>query len=486
MSATFVPSKYQQDVFDWIRQGSGDAVINAVAGSGKSTTIKKGAKLIPATSQALMVAFNTHTADHLRKTWDGADNIDFKTCHGLGYSAIAFSLPKGVRVNVQQYKYADIAKTIFQENKEANDFAHLMEKVRLALVDASDVEAVWSTVYHYGLEDSVTGDMISRLPMALKAGITLSKQGVIDFADMLWIPHVLDLSPRKFDWVFVDECQDLSKAQLELVLKARKNGGRMMFVGDPFQSIYGFAGADCESFDNIVHSLNATELPLSTCYRCPTKVIDLAKQIVPHIEAVEGAPEGIVGYLDQAELADKTQSGDLILCRLTAPLIKECIKMIRNRKAATVRGRDIGKSLTAIVKKVVRLHGRFDPDALVIWSATEQEKIQRKPHHESALEGHNDKVAGILACYEAFGAESTQAFIAEIEALFSDKLTAVVLSTVHRAKGLENERVFILKPEKLPLTWKGQKDWEAKQEMNLKYVALTRAMCEIHFVQSEV
>jgi DNA helicase II / ATP-dependent DNA helicase PcrA len=58
----------------------------------------------------------------------------------------------------------------------------------------------------------------------------------------------------------------------------------------------------------------------------------------------------------------------------------------------------------------------------------------------------------------------------------------VLLSTVHRAKGLEAERVFLLYPDKLPLQWENQQAWELRQEMNLKYVALIRAWAELYFV----
>jgi superfamily I DNA/RNA helicase len=57
-----------------------------------------------------------------------------------------------------------------------------------------------------------------------------------------------------------------------------------------------------------------------------------------------------------------------------------------------------------------------------------------------------------------------------------------MLSTAHKSKGLESNRVLILLPNKLPLTWVNQLDWQLKQELNLKYVALTRARKELVFI----
>lgn len=474
------PSKYQKAIYEWVKSGEGDGVIDAVAGSGKSTTLLEISKLVHGT--VVFLAFNSHNAKALQtKVGQGAD---CKTIHSLGYGAVSRWV-KPARVNVQEYKYRDIAATMFEDKKEATDFAGLCDKTRSTLTNATDVDAVWEMIGHYGLDD-ITPAMIASLPIALQTGRTLAKQGCIDYTDMLWIPHVENLRPYRYQWVLVDEAQDLSAAQLALVMKARDLGGRMVFVGDPFQSIYGFAGADCDSFQNIKNLVKPTELPLSICYRCPSSHIELAKRIVPHIEARPGAPEGVIAHIPEAKLGENVREGDLVLCRLTAPLIKECIKLIRQRKPARVRGRDIGKNLTSIVKKAAKANrGVFNEEALERYAAGQREKLMRRKNSESALEALEDKVMGLQACWEEFGNGSVQNFCDEIENLFSDGRASVTLSTVHRAKGLEEKRVFIVKPEKLPLTWKGQQDWEFTQEMNLKYVAYTRATEELYFVDSE-
>ena len=71
-----------------------------------------------------------------------------------------------------------------------------------------------------------------------------------------------------------------------------------------------------------------------------------------------------------------------------------------------------------------------------------------------------------------------------INRLFTDEKVenAVMLSTAHKSKGLEANRVLILLPNKLSLTWQNQLDWQLKQELNLKYVALTRARKELVFI----
>jgi superfamily I DNA/RNA helicase len=71
-----------------------------------------------------------------------------------------------------------------------------------------------------------------------------------------------------------------------------------------------------------------------------------------------------------------------------------------------------------------------------------------------------------------------------INKMFTDDKVenAVMLSTAHKSKGLEANRVIILLPDKLPLKFPHQQRWQEVQEMNLKYVAITRARKELIFI----
>src|SRR5690606_35186416 len=111
--------------------------------------------------------------------------------------------------------------------------------------------------------------------------ICKSQKMIVDFDDMIWFPFVYRLNVGKYDVVFVDETQDLNAAQIAMVYSAIKIDGRIIAVGDPFQSIYQFRGADSEAIPNIIKKLSAKTLPLSITYRCPKKVVALAKEIVP-------------------------------------------------------------------------------------------------------------------------------------------------------------------------------------------------------------
>ena len=299
------------------------------------------------------------------------------------------------------------------------------------------------------------------------------------------------LQPPEQDFVFVDEAQDLNAAQLDLVLKCRAPGGRMVFVGDSQQAIYGFSGADAESFWTIQQRTGAQVLPLSICYRCPRRhIVELAQPLVPQIEPAPWAKEGIIETISDDQALEILAPGDLVICRLTAPCIEMCIRLIRNRRGARVEGKEIEKQLTDLVQAIAEMDGftypRFSAFLQRYHEAQEQRLQQRGESASAMIESLADRVSAVQALYDGFPqAQDVEALCREIKKLFNEQTGVVTLSTVHRAKGLENPRIFILRPDKLPLVWSGQRDWEYEQERNLQYVAYTRAKEALYFIESD-
>lgn len=490
----FVPSHYQAQVFTWARSGKADAVIKAVAGSGKTRTLKElGFILCEDPALAIMaIAFNNHSVNALVEAFKGT-SVVAKTLHSVGRGAIVqtWGNPK-----LDEDKYRKLIRNLTDRQKDMTferkvEVGSALEKmtnlVRCTLTNPHDAVALVALCGHHNIEldefvIAHVGDLIDGGNLkALKA------PHIIDFTDMVYLPWRYDMDVvQKADWVLVDEAQDLNKAQRLLAFKLRKPNGRMIFVGDPRQAIYGFAGADAESFEAIQEETGAIILPLSICYRCPSSVLDLARRIVPEIEDRSNAPKGLVEYHRPEDLHKLVRSGDLILCRMTAPLLVEAIHLIRRKIPAQVRGRDIGKDLTLTLDKIAsRAGGDFkyeDLEELIEdWADEQEHMLMRRHAEETQFKMLADKVECLIVCLSNFPeAHSIKQLDAEIDALFADKEKVVWLSTVHRAKGLENPRVFIIAPEKLPLVWNGQLPWQATQERNLQYVACTRALEELH------
>ncbi|MEW6210612.1 MAG: UvrD-helicase domain-containing protein, partial [Acidobacteriota bacterium] len=455
------------------------------------------------------LAFNVHISKELNKRLDGA--MECRTIHSIGRQTIADHLSKQIAVEkTGGAKYKAIIKPLARglaedlfrelakgsgedaptEHDVSSSLYDLTSFCQATLTSPDDRAELQAMIDHFGIDLPCSLDLLA--PMVrriLDEGIKQAeREKLISFSDMIWLPHLLKLQPSQYDWLFVDECQDLNKAQLELVMKMRARGGRMLFVGDPSQSIYGFSGADCESFWKIKERTGAVELPLSVCYRCPSSVIERAKEIVPAIEPCENAPAGKVAEINESALSKTIREGDLILCRLTAPLISQCLALIAQRIPARVKGTDIGKSLASLAQKVAE-HKEFSFDRfahfLELYVRRQIERLSRREGSEAQIEAILDKKECLLICLTAFDVQCVDELCNEINTLFSEDRAGVTLSTVHKAKGLEEERVFIIKPEKLPLVWKGQQAWERAQEQNIKYVALTRAKSELYFVVAD-
>lgn len=494
---TFQPSSYQAAIFDWILFGEGDAVVSAVAGSGKTTTLVQAAKLLR--DEALFLAFNKHITEELGRRLAGTP-MRAKTIHSIGMGCLTARLSGGARVQIDERKYRKIVRELVwrevvrqagpDQQKATDALFKVANFARLTLTPPSDSAALSAMMDHYNVECEpyLRPLVIAAVPSVLRAGEQLAeREHLIDFTDMVWLPAVWHLQPPQTPWVFCDEAQDLNRAQLELVMRCRAPGGRMLFVGDPRQSIMGFAGADSDSFWNIQRRTGAKLLPLSICYRCPSSHLELAREIVPEIEARPDAPAGDLGDVLAGALADELRGGDMILCRLTAPLIRQCIELIQRRVPAKVRGRDIGKQLCDLARAVPLMTGYTGfadfGQWLALYESDQIAKLQQREGTEGQVESLIDRAEAVRVCWQSFGAATLDELCAQIDALFDDGQPQVLLSTVHRAKGLENERVFILKPEKLPLVWPKQQPWQAEQEDNLRYVALTRAKQALYFVR---
>lgn len=478
----FTPSHYQQAVFDHVEANDGNAVVEAVAGSGKTTTIVKALRFTKSSEDVAFIAFNKHIADELKKR--APAHVHTSTLHSLGYSNMRQAFGK---VRVDDRKLDGILDDVmpidehdFQEsiNRRAA-MKRLVSLGKAVLVDETDTNAVYTMADRYGLELNGDSDtVVDMLPRVLSR--CRERVNVIDFDDMIYLPVALNLGLKKFDRLFVDETQDLNKSQIEFVLRSMRAGGNTTAVGDSRQSLYGFRGADTEAMQNVIDALNAKTLPLSITYRCPLSHVRLAQTIVPHIEARPDAPEGIIGEVSEAQLVN-AKDGDMILCRVNAPLVPVAFGLIRQGVKATIRGRDIGSNLASLARRLAK-DTTLMPQFYANLSEYENRELQRltgRKASETQIQSVVDKCETIS--FVAAECSLPSEIAGRIESIFSDDVAGVVLSSVHRAKGLESERVYVLKPELMPHP-KAKQDWEKEQELNCQYVAWTRSRSELYMV----
>jgi superfamily I DNA/RNA helicase len=471
-------SKYQEAIFEFAQNGTGNGIVKAVAGSGKTTTIVEAISRLKGTT--LFLAFNKTIATELQ-----GRGVNARTFHSLCYSPV---LRYAGAKTANQYKL----KNLIQDNLGDEDvrmYGEFMQKL-VSLAKQSgigclveDTESEWmEIVSHHSLElDSEKAEMPRAIDLSRRLLAASNRSSEIDFDDMLYRAVKDGIALPQYDNVLVDEAQDTNAIQRAVLRKILKANGRMIAVGDPGQAIYGFRGADSQSMALIAQEFSCTELPLTVSYRCPTAVIDYAKQWVPHIESAPGAAAGKVEQLRQWG-NEIFAAGDLVVCRTTAPLIGLAYSLLRQHIPAKVLGRDIAKGLKTLVEKQNTLGIDRLIAKLLEFTDREVEKAIAQDKLGKA-ESIRDKTDAVLCLIDGLvGAERTvPGLLRLIDSLFTEATNAVTLSTIHKAKGLEAKRVFWLDRSKCPAKWV-KKAWEREQEDNLCYVAATRAQEELYLI----
>lgn len=476
----FVPSTYQQAIFDWIEKtndnhstGVQALVVEALAGSGKTTTGEKMMKLVPESQKVAFVAFNKHIAVELQKR--APRHVKSCTLNSLGFAACRKTW--GGEIKVDDDKVTRILETVLDKYTHKHLYGTIRQLVSLVkanLLGTTEKELAQLAEYH-GIDLNGDADTIfAAVALVIERDSKMTK--VIDYDDQIWLPVFHNVTCEKYDLIFVDEAQDLNKANIALVLASIKDNGRLVFVGDRHQSLYGFRGADVNAIPNIIETLGADTLPLSITYRNPKCVVDLVRQKFPDIalEAAPWAQDGAIRTMTEERAMMEVQPGNMVLCRTNAPLVGPAFALIRRGVKAIIRGRDIGKGLIVLVRK---MNANDLPDLLKKLEEYKNKEVAKLQAADKGSQAQSvqDKVETIFAL--ADGIDTISQLEDRVEMIFSDDAVGVVFSSVHRAKGLEANRVFILHPELLPHPM-AKKEWEMVQERNIQYVAYTRVLSD--------
>lgn len=491
-------SSYQQAIFQDVAEGTGHTTVVARAGTGKTTTLVEAVKRMPQGLRVLVLAFNTSIKGELEKRMP--KGVDVRTLHSLGALAIRRATPTS---RFASGKLRDILcrEEFFPARQQAAQrtaIARLVSFARATLLDPRTHTATLcarADVDPKIFMEENRSDADTRLdnewhpPMALPDPIALalrtigrtvadalqvvrSEAGAAhDFDDMLWIPHVLQLPLGTWDRVVVDEAQDLSTVQIELLLRTVAPGGRVLVVGDDRQAIYAFRGADAKAFQLLTSRLGAKTLPLTITYRCPRAVVKLAQKIVPDFEAGPESPEGEVKEIFKFRVED-LRPGDFVLSRSNAPLLRLFFQCIAMGRPAVVQGREgfLDKLLSAVEGAMEQAGpGAANEDVKRLALEPFVRAIAAKESKEedaSDLVDQHECLGSLFDRYPS-GAQVQDQLkrLSKVDPAAAAK--SVCLSSVHRAKGLERDRVWMLDD-----TFQRGRSVE---EDNLYYVAVTRA-----------
>jgi hypothetical protein len=470
------PTDEQVEILDAITKTQDNILVNALAGSGKTSTIEMIVDEIDPLDQPLYVAFNKAIVDEAKDKLPS--HCEIRTLNSLGHRAWGQTIGKKLVLpgKGEKSKTRQMFDLVISELKSKDDRDEAWENL-------SDITQAVGMAKHTGyipdgtykdfkplcnqfqLEDRLDSKLSdfcwSIVDSILGASIQTAYNGFIDYDDQIYMSALFGGSFQGHPIVLVDESQDLSPANHAMLDKIIQD--RLVTVGDRWQSIYAFRGAATNSVDRLKEKYKMREMPLSISFRCPENIVRAVHWHVPHMKWFKtGGRHGILSNLDAAQIKDHST----IVCRNNAPLFSAAFSLLSNKRSVSVAGSDIGPKIINLLKKVGR-----EGDSSDILVGKIEEWREEKLRYANNIATIND-TAECMKIFATWGKDLGQAI--SYATYILNQTGAILLTTGHKSKGREWDTVYHLNPSLIR---------DEDQDRNLKYVITTRAKEELYEIE---
>ena len=483
-------TKEQYDIIN----STGNIKINAVAGSGKTTTVIEYAKTRPTTSKMLYLAFNKSVKlEAIKKFEDkGLNNVKVDTAHSLAYKHI---VPQyNYKVRNQGYKTNEIAEILnLQGNGEKHTEYIVANHINkfIAYFCNSDKQKVQDLNYLDTISDNKAKSFVTSLYKYIenftRQFLSKMDKGEIEITHDFYLKKFQLSNPQlNYDYILFDEGQDASPAMLDVFFRQK---AIKVIVGDTHQQIYGWRHA--------VNSLEKADYKtynLSTSFRFSQDIANLAMKVLEfkkHIDEHEPIP--IIGKGSNKEYKVKA-----ILARTNLGLLLKAIEYVTKKEKVkyiyfegninSYTYADEGTSLYDVLNLYNNKHylirdklikGMKDLDELEDY-IEKTEELQLGMMVEIVKE-YGNEIPNIINAIKEKHVGNDEKEKAEM-----------IFSTVHRCKGMEYDAIQLVEDfiteEKLEKFIEDKKKEinlsKLNEEINLLYVALTRTRNSIHIPES--
>lgn len=455
------PTDEQQTILDTAKSSKSNIMLNALAGTGKTSTLEMLEGVVKQ-KPILYLVFNKRNADEAKERMLGTTSV--KTFNALGHGIWAGVIGRSPSLNSK--KTYEIFKGICDEVKgsEARTIWQVYDQVRQGVEMAKAIGYVPNGVFPnatrlasqaqlHSVLDEEPDDLVTDITDAvLRASIKLSYDGVIDFNDQVYMSALFGGTYPKFPLTLVDEYQDLNPVNHEMIRKL-VGDRRLIGVGDPNQNIYGFRGAKSAGMAQASELYQTTQLDLSISFRCPEAIVRNAQWHVPHFKWFNTGGE--VGSRDYYA-ASEFEPNATFICRNNAPLLSLAFKLIASGHGINLVGSEIGPRLVKTLQKLgdTGLSQGAGLSAVDDW-------LQAKLDKGSKTAPDMAECMRIIIRH----GDSLGTAIGYAEHLFKQR-GAIQLMTGHKSKGLEFPLVYHLDPHIIG---------ESPQDRNIRYVIQTRS-----------
>ena len=306
--------EYSKPQLEAVRHTNGPMMVLAGPGSGKTAVITgrvrhllEEVKIIPQT--ILVITFTKAAAVEMKerfvKLMGEPKGVQFATFHSVFFTILRVSYGYGVDQIITEEMSRNFLKEKIRElNLEEGDEKDFIKNIigEISKVKSEGVEI--NNYYSLNCPEEVFRDIFKSYVAFMK------ERGLIDFDDMMLLcdklfndyPHILKAWQSKFQYILIDEFQDVSRLQFELVRKMAQPHNNIFIVGDDDQSIYRFRGAKPEimlGFEKIYP--NCKKVLLNENYRSTESILNFAGSVIhknkQRFDKKIIAAKGIVGNL---------------------------------------------------------------------------------------------------------------------------------------------------------------------------------------------
>ena len=499
MDIDFIPTDEQLAIAKHISTTRRSLIIKAFAGSAKTTSlayaIRQAVENNKLPRDTIALAFNKRIAEELQQALPS--DVKCRTINSIGHGVLARKLPQ---LKINKRKIGQLINEVAKEAQlpltssqwdQTRRLVSLCKTQGLVPPETCDkpksvipfnIQTIGDLCEEYGLVLDELHLYIATIVLARSCELAL-RHGEIDFDDQIYLPVIYQMPMPRHPLIFVDEAQDLSLLNHTML---ERMTFRVVAVGDPYQSIYGFRGAMQQSMDRLQAKFDADTLTLSTSFRCAKSIIQhVRNQGIVGIQPWSEAPDGKVSSLDKWSLED-LPDGAAILCRNNAPIMKIAFACLRRRIPFSINGVEFG----GMLKNFIKTLGTFETNdelraALRKWSSEETKKAQESANHNK-LNMIEDRVESVEMLLSA--TKTPLELFKLIDDIFTTTARPrLILSTGHKAKGLEYDHVFHLDSWRIPSHFAEEAAAEGRleplqQEMNLRYVISSRARLTLTYI----
>ena len=544
----FKPSTYQQDILDFfLNNPQSNMLVNALAGSGKSTT----ACMLSEHSKTsdLYIAFNASVVEEFKKKIKNP-KTKVMTMHSLAYSIMLYNVeqeskdsgekPKGFgsqrskrTVSLDNFKphkildeeitkrygrYIEFAKRVFLKD----NYVNLYNLCRLTLTDMSSNKDVSRLIddhvlFLYYSDEGYSAPDISEITSTLKILDTKSRQqfetqGVIDFTDMLWITF----NKLKYDnwevpyWalytnIYCDEVQDFSNIQLNFLKFIKRTKGRYVFIGDFHQAIYNFAGANAQAFNQIPKMFAPVEtFDLPICYRCAKSHLSrVNREYGIPILPCDDAPLGFVKTIDKNKISEYAKAGDMVISRKNKWIAEVVLDLARNGTPIFIEDKEMVvaikrqilsskcTSVSTLEKFLQKVISNYNKKLFEIVSKNIREGGHEEEHLEAVTETNSkiDNTSFLLEILEGYlehhaSSDSVSKFSNFIDKLLNTTPSPNCVRLCSIHKAKGLEATNVFVLNEAKINYDFRNSKEQNiQEKNLSYIATTRAKEGLYLVK---